>query len=141
MKIVVAIARILMGLVFLVFGADKVFHFFPQQPLPSGPAGQFVGAMIATKYLAFVGLCEAIPGLLLLINRFVPLALTIVGPVIVNILLAGFLMDHRGLVAAFVVTLLWFVVFYSVRSAFAGIFLARVPSDGSVRTDTIAAGR
>lgn len=141
MKIVVAIARILLGLVFLVFGADKLFHFFPQQPLPGGPAGQFMSALFVTKYLAFVGLCEAVPGLLLLINRYVPLALTIVGPVIVNILLTGILMVHAGLPSGIVVAALWFVVFFSVRGAFAGIFLARVPSAGIVRTDTIAAGR
>jgi hypothetical protein len=143
MKIVVAIARILMGLVFLVFGADKVFHFFPQQPLPPGPAGQFMNALFSTKYIAFIGLCEAIPGLLLLINRFVPLALTILGPVIVNILLTGVLMAHAGLPSGIVVTALWFVVFWSVRGAFAGIFQARVAA-GSARTgstDTIAAGR
>ena len=141
MKIVVAIARILMGLVFLVFGADKLFHFFPQQPLPAGPAGQFMSALFASKYIVFIGLCEAIPGLLLLINRFVPLALTILGPVIVNILLTGTLLVHTALPSGLIVTVLWFVVFYSVRGAFAGIFQARVASAGAVRVDTIEAGR
>lgn len=141
MKILVTVARILLGLMFLVFGADKLFHFFPQQPLPPGPAGQFMGALFVTKYLVFVGLCEAVPGVLLLINRFVPLALTILGAVIVNILLTGLLMAHAGLVPGLVVTLLWFVVFWSVRGAFAGLFVARVPSAASARADTIAAGR
>ena len=59
-------------------------------------------ALMSTKYLVFIGLCEAVGGILLIINRFVPLALTILGPVIVNILLTGALMDHRGLVPAIV---------------------------------------
>jgi hypothetical protein len=130
-----------LALQFLVAGGDKLFHFFPQQPLAPGPAGQFVSALTASKYLIFVGLCELLPALLLLVNRFVPLALTVLGPVIVNILLTGFLLDHRGIVPGLIVMVLWFVVFWSVRSAFAGIFLARVPSAGTVRTDTIAAGR
>src|SRR5580692_5282782 len=97
MKIVVLICRILLGLVFLVFGLDKFFHIFPQQPPPPGAAGQFMGALIGTRYIWFVGLCEVIPGILLLINRYVPLALVIVGPVIVNILLVGILMYQMAL--------------------------------------------
>ena len=141
MRIVNIAARILLGLLFLISGGDKLFHFFPQQPLPPGAAGQFMSALMSTKYLVFIGLCEAIPAILLLINRFVPLALTILGPVIVNILLTGLLMARAGLIPGLVVTVLWFVVFWSVRSAFAGIFQARVRSGETVHTDTIAAGR
>jgi putative oxidoreductase len=126
MKIVSAVARILLGLVFLVFGANKFHAFIPSGPLPAGVAGQFIGALFASKYLVAVGLCESVGGLLLLINRFVPLGLTILGPVIVNILLTGFLLDHRALASGLVVTVLWFVVFWRVRPAFQGIFQARV---------------
>ncbi len=128
MKIVAMIARLLLGLVFLVFGADKIVVFIPPGPLPAGAAGQFVTALTSTKYLMFVGLCESVGGLLLLLNRFVPLGLTILGPVIVNILLAGFLMAHQGLPAGIIVTILWFVVFSRVRSNFAGLFEARTQS-------------
>lgn len=125
MKIVTIIARILLALLFLVSGLDKLFHFFPPQPLPPGAAGKFMDALMSTKYLVFIGLCEAVGGILLIINRFVPLALTILGPVIVNILLTGALMDHRGLVPGIVVTVLWFVVFWWHRAAFAKILEAR----------------
>ena len=89
MKIVTMISRILLGLVFVVFGANKIVPFMPTGPMPTGVAGQFMGALVASKYLIFVGLCEALPGLLLLFNRYVPLALTLLGPVIVNILLVA----------------------------------------------------
>jgi uncharacterized membrane protein YphA (DoxX/SURF4 family) len=125
MKIVTMIARILLALLFLVSGLDKLFHFFPPQPLPPGAAGKFMDALMSTKYLVFIGLCEAVGGILLIVNRFVPLALTILGPVIVNILLTGTLMDHRGLVPGIVVTVLWFVVFWWHREAFAKILEAR----------------
>lgn len=125
MKVVVLICRILLGLIFLVFGLDKFFHFMGTPQLPPGPAGQFMGALFATKYIQFVGLCEVIPGILLLINRFVPFALTILGPVIVNILLVGILMTRMALGSGIVVALLWLLVFSSVRPAFAGIFQAK----------------
>jgi hypothetical protein len=67
-----------------------------------------------------------ISGALLLINRYVPLALTILGPIIVNILLFHSLMNPAGLGLAVFVTIFWDVVFVSVRSAFTGIFQARV---------------
>jgi putative oxidoreductase len=126
MKIVSAVARILLGLVFLVFGANKFHAFMPSGPLPAGAAGQFLGALSVSKYFVFVGLCESVSGVLLLTSRFVPLALTILGPVIVNILLTGCLLDHRALPSGLVVTVLWFVVFWRVHPAFDGIFQAKV---------------
>ncbi|SRR6266567_894301 len=125
MKIVVLIARILLGLVFLVFGLNKLYPFMPSGSLPTGVAGQFIGALMSTKYIMVVGLFEAVGGLLLLINRYVPLALCLLAPVIVNILLTNILMTPQGLAAGIVVTLLWLVVYLNVRSHFKGIFEAR----------------
>jgi putative oxidoreductase len=125
MKIVVLIARILLGLVFLAFGLNKIVPFMPSPP-PPGLAGQFVGALTASKYLVFVGLCESIGGLLLLSGRYIPIALTILGPIIVNILLVGLLLTPIALPSGIVVAILWFVVFWSVRPAFSGIFQQRV---------------
>ena len=84
--------------------------------------GQFLGAMFVSKYLLFVSGLQVISGALLLINRYVPLALTILGPIIVNILLFHGLMSPAGIGLAVFVTIFWGVVFVSVRSAFAGIF-------------------
>ncbi len=121
MKIAALIARILIGLVFLAFGLDKFFHFIPAQ-MPPGVAGQFAGILFSTRYLLIIGAIEAVTGLLFLLNRYVPLALTLVGPVIVNILIFGFLMSAAGIPPGIVVTVLWFIVFYYHRAAFAGIF-------------------
>ena len=82
--------------------------------------------MFVTKYLLFVFAIQLIGGVLLLVNRYVPLSLTILGPIIVNILLFHGLMNPEGLGLALFVAVLWGVVFASVRSAFAGIFQARV---------------
>jgi putative oxidoreductase len=125
MKILDNISRFLLGLVFLVFGLNGFLHFIPMPP-PGGVAGQFLGSMFVTKYLLFVFAIQLIGGVSLLLNRYVPLALTILGPIIVNILLFHSLMNPSGLVLALFVTILWVVVFASVRSAFAGIFQARV---------------
>src|SRR5207247_11328521 len=86
MKILTNVSRFLLGFIFLVFGLNGFLHFIPMPP-PSGIAGQFLGSMFVTKYLLFVFAIQLIGGVLLLINRFVPLALTILGPIIVNILL------------------------------------------------------
>jgi len=125
MKILNNISRFLLGLIFLVFGLNGFLHFIPMPP-PSGVAGQFLGSMFVTKYLLFVFAIQLIGGVLLLINRYVPIALTILGPIIVNILLFHGLMNPNGLGLALFVTILWAAVFASVRSAFAGIFEARV---------------
>jgi hypothetical protein len=125
MKILTHVSRFLLGLIFLVFGLNGFLHFIPMPP-PSGVAGQFLGAMFVSKYLLVVSGLQVISGALLLINRYVPLALTILGPIIVNILLFHSLMNPAGIGLAVFVTILWGVVFASVRSAFAGIFEARI---------------
>ena len=63
--------------------------------------------------------------MLFLVNRYIPLALTLIGPVIVNILLFHTLMAPSGLPPGLVVTILWFILFYRYRSSFAGIFQSR----------------
>jgi putative oxidoreductase len=127
MKIVSLIARYLLGLVFLVFGLNGFFHFLPMQ-MPQGVALQFAGAMAASHYMDFVFAVQLVGGILLLVNRFVPLALVFLGPVIVNILLFHSTMLPAGLPLALITAILWFLVFYSVRGAFAGIFLSKVPA-------------
>src|SRR6476646_9640639 len=125
MKILTHISRFLLGLIFLVFGLNGFLHFIPMPP-PSGVAGQFLGAMFVSNYLLVVSGLQVISGALLLINRYVPLALTILGPIIVNILLFHGLMNPAGIGMAIFVTIFWGVVFASVRSAFDGIFQAEV---------------
>jgi putative oxidoreductase len=125
MKIVVLIARILLGLMFFVFGLNKFYPFIPAGPLPTGVAGQFMGALVSTKYIMIVGAFETIGGLLLLINRFVPLALCLLGPVIVNVLIVGVLLTQQALGPGLVVAALWMLLFLRFRGAFAGIFQAR----------------
>ena len=129
MKINTVVARFLLGLIFLVFGLNGFLHFIPSSP-PSGTAGQFVGALFVSNYLVVVFLFQLISAVLLLINRYVPLALTLLAPIIVNSLLFHILMAPSGLSLAIVVTVLWVVVFLSVRSAFGGLWQPRVPAEG-----------
>src|SRR5438105_3456891 len=125
MKILGNISRFLLALVFTIFGLNGFLHFIPMPP-PTGVAAQFMGAMFVSKYLLFVFTIQLIAGVLLFSKRYVPLALTLLAPVIVNILLFHVLMNPASLGLAIFVTILWGVVFASVRSAFAGISKARV---------------
>jgi hypothetical protein len=129
MKILTVISRFLLGLIFLVFGLNGFLHFI-QSALPSGTAGQFVGALVASNYLVVVFLLQLVSAILLLVNRHVPLALTLLAPIIVNILMFHIMMAPSGLVLALVVTVLWCAVSLSVRSAFAGLLQQRVPAQG-----------
>jgi len=125
MKIATLIARILLGLLFLVFGLNGFLHFIPMAP-PPGLAGQYMGALFLSHYLVAVFLLQTIGGALLLANRFVPLALVLLGPVLVNILLFHALMAPEGLPMALFATVLWAILFYAVRRAFVGVLVQRV---------------
>ena len=125
MKIITLFARMLLGLVSLVFGLNGFLNFLNMGPMPTGLAGQFMGALILSHYYWVVAALQIAGGLLLLVNRFVPLALVLLGPVIVNILCYHVFLNHPGAVPAVVVTILWFIVFYANRQHFSGIFVQR----------------
>jgi uncharacterized membrane protein YphA (DoxX/SURF4 family) len=125
MRIVILIARLLLGLVFVVFGLNGFLNFLSMGPMPTGLAGQFIGALFLSHYFWVVAALQITGGLLLLVNRYVPLALVLLGPVIVNILCYHAFLNHAGAPLAIVVTLLWFVVFYGHRQYFSGIFVSR----------------
>jgi putative oxidoreductase len=125
MRTVSVIARYLAGVIFLVFGLNGFLHFIPLPP-PEGVAGQFMGALFVSHYLAVIFAVQVIAAVLLLVNRYVPLALAALAPVIVNILCFHALMAPSGLPLALVVAVLWALVFIDVRPAFAGLFQARL---------------
>jgi putative oxidoreductase len=127
MKIAALIARYLLGLVFLVSGLNGFLHFIPAQPMPPGPAGQFASALLASHYFIVVSAVQVAGGALLLVNRYVPLALVLLGPVIVNIFFFHLLMDRSGLPLAIVVVILWGILFLRHRQSFSGIFAQRTP--------------
>jgi putative oxidoreductase len=121
-KIVATIARYLLGLIFLFFGSNMLFHFLPNPPLPPGPLANFTGALAESHYIYALGFFQVAPAILLLINRYVPVALTVLAGMIVNIDLTHITMAPSGLPVAALVSILWLLVFLRVKSAFSGIF-------------------
>jgi putative oxidoreductase len=121
MRIAAIVARYLLGVIFLVFGLNGFLHFLPTPPMAAGPAVDFMVVMTSTHYMTVVFAVQLIAAILFLANRYVPLALTLIAPVIVNILIFHSLMQPAGLPPGVLVTILWIILAMSVRSAFAGI--------------------
>jgi putative oxidoreductase len=126
MKIVATIARYLLGLMFLVFGSNMFLKFIPMGPLPAGLAGQFTAALFAAHYFTVVGAVMVVSGLLLLVNRYVGLGLTLLGPVLFNILTYHLLLNPSGIGMGAFATLLWLLVAWEHRVVFARLFAARL---------------
>ena len=125
MRTAFAIARYLAGVIFLVFGLNGFLNFIPLRP-PGGMAGQFMDALYASHYLWVIFAFQVIAGVLLLINRYVPLAVAVLAPVIVNILVFHALIAPTGLPLALLVAVLWTVMFIDARPAFTGLFQSRL---------------
>ncbi len=126
MKISALIARILLGLIFVVFGLNGIHPFIPAGPMPTGNAGQFVAVLMQTHYALIVAFIQVIGGALLLANRYVTLGLVLLGPVIINIFLFHSLMEPKGLPLAVVVVILWFILAFQARRNLSGIFAPRI---------------
>jgi hypothetical protein len=121
------VSRILLGLIFFVFGTCGLLNLLPPPP-PTVPEGAmaFGVAMMKTGYLfQLVKGTEAVVGLLLLANRFVPLALTVLAPVMVNIISFHLLLEPSGLAVPLVALALAVHLTWTHRSAYQGLLSAR----------------
>lgn len=122
MKIAAWIARILLGLLFVVFGIDHWLHFIPIPPFEEGPAKQFFTVFATTHYLDLVKGCEVLGGLLVLTGRFTPLGLAILIPVTVNILafttLVAPMLNPPGMVALLLEVFLIYAHWDRVKGVF-----------------------
>jgi uncharacterized membrane protein YphA (DoxX/SURF4 family) len=126
MRVAAHIARYLLGAVFFVFGIDGFLGLIPLPPLPT-PAVEFMGAMIKTGYLLYVVKgTEVAVGALLLSGRFVPLALVLLSPVLVNIVLFhAFLNAPHELIMPLVLVALHLFLVWQYRAHYKGLFAAR----------------
>jgi hypothetical protein len=119
------VARLLLGAAFTLFGLNGFLHFLPM-PAPSGLAAVYMGGLAATGYMfPLIKGTEVVAGLLLLGNRFVPLALTILAPVVVNIVAFHAFLAPAGLGLPLVLTALGIYLAYTERAVFAPVLQAR----------------
>src|SRR5438552_13276876 len=114
MKIVILIARLLLGLISVVFGLNGFLNFLSLGPMPTGLAGQFIGALFLSHYFWVVAALQIAGGVLLLANRFVPLALVLPGPVIVNIICYHVFLSPSGAAMAGSATVLSLTLFHAI---------------------------
>ncbi len=128
MKILTLVARILLGLEFFVFGLNGFFHFIPMGAPPAGVAGIFMTTLTATHYFYPIAFLQALCGLLFLVNRYVPLALTLICPILVNILMFHALMAPTNIGPGILATVCWLIVYWAHRPAFKGIFAQKSPA-------------
>jgi hypothetical protein len=119
------VARVLMGVPFLVFGLNGFLHFLPTPPMPAA-AGAFVGALAASGYLfPILKSVEVASALLLLSGRFVPLALTMLAPVLVNIVAFHAALAPAGLAIPLVLLAAEIYLAWVHRDAFAPLLRAK----------------
>ena len=126
MKIAATVARYLLGLMFVVFGANGFLHFIPQPPPPSAAAAEFLAGLTHPPFAVGVFGLQVVCGLVLLAGRYIPLAIACLSPVLVNILLYHLSFEPKSIFIGLFASLLWLLVFLSVRANFAGIFQGRV---------------
>jgi uncharacterized membrane protein YphA (DoxX/SURF4 family) len=132
-------ARLLLGLVFLVFGLNGFLQFIPPPPAPD-KALALMGALAATGYMfPLIKSVEVIGGALLLSNRFVPLALAILAPNIVNIVLFHAVLAPGGLPVALFILALELFAAWSYRDAFAPMLRTRTAPRASTEAPTVTA--
>lgn len=127
------VARIVLGLIFTVFGLNGFFGFLPNPELPDG-AGAFIGALMGSGYFfPFLKLTETVCGILLLTNKMVPLALTVLAPVVLNIILFHIFLASafEAIVVPILCVVLLIYLAYSYRSYFSGVLTVNATADAT----------
>jgi putative oxidoreductase len=125
MKILILVARIMLGLPFFIFGLLKLFPNLHPMPMPTGDAGMLMGLMFVHGWLRMVGAAEVASGLLLLSGRFVPLALTIIGGIGLNILYFHFAFEPSGIYLPLFLAILEVILVFAYREYFRGVFAGK----------------
>ena len=121
MKKAQLVIRILLGLIVLIFGLNKFLQFMPTPPMPE-PAGEFMGALVATGYLmVVVAMVEIITGIMLLTNRFQPLALVLLFPVLLNAFLFHLFLAPAGIGGALVASAMNIFLFFANKESYNSI--------------------
>jgi len=140
MKTATIISRVLLGLIFVTFGLNMFLNFIPMPPPQEGPAREFMTALFMSHYVYVVGALQVVGGLFLLSGRWIPLGLTLLGPVIVNILCFHILMAPAGLPMALVVSFLALFLLWRYREYFAGLVKNGGPAISQLPRQTIVMG-
>ncbi len=131
------VARILLGLAFVVFSLNYFVPFLPEQAPPA--AMPFLGAFVGSGFLTLVKSLELAAGLLLLANRFVPLALALLAPILVGITWFHIQLEPSGLPIPLALVALEVALAWSYRDAFAPMLRARTAAR-PITTPKAAAG-
>jgi uncharacterized membrane protein YphA (DoxX/SURF4 family) len=121
------VARLLMGLAFFVFGLNGFLNFIPRPstPMPEG-AMAFSAALMKTGYMMpLIAGTQLLVGVLLLLNRFVPLALVLIAPVLVNIIAFHLFLQPAGIGPGAFLTLIEIYLALKYRNAYRPILTAR----------------
>ena len=122
MKKVVPFFRVALGLLFVVFGANKLLHFRPV-PLPPGDAGLYYSLLFRHHIMSVAAVVELTGGALLLLNRCVALGLSLLAPVVVNILLYHFFFDSSHIALGLGSALIEGLLIYAYRRSFTSLFM------------------
>ena len=125
MRVATSICRYVLGLLFVMFGANKWLHF-AAVAMPGGDAGTYYALLFRHHVMAIVAIFEVAGGLLLLSGRYIVLGLCLLCPVIVNILMYHLLFDSDRIMLAMVATCLEAFLLLVYRRAFAGVLQAKV---------------
>ena len=122
-----AVARFLMGLPMIVFGLNAFLNFIPQPKTPLAPGAMaFAGALAASGYMMqLIGITQLVSGLLLVINRWVPLALVLLAPFFVNSIAFHAVLEHTGLPMALIFCAIELYLAWVYRRAYATLLTPR----------------
>ena len=124
MRIAALTSRILLGSIFLTLGCNGFLGFLPSAPF-EGLAGQFLQALSESHYSLVISVFQVVAGSLLIVNRFVGLAIAVLAPIIVNILCFHLFMMPSGLALAILVAGIWGFLAYRHRHCFAAVLVSK----------------
>lgn len=126
MRLTSTISRILLGLIFTIFGLNGFLHFIPSPPL-DGLVLQFLTVLLASHFYVLIFGVQLVCGVLLLVNQYVPLALVTLAAVLANILTFHITMQPQGLPPALIAVALWILTALPLRAQFAPLLVRKTP--------------
>lgn len=124
MKNLTLITRFVMGIMLIVFGANKFFHFMPMPELSGGAANLMSAFVSAGYFMPILGVIMLLTGLSILFNKYSALMLLVMAPITVNILLFHLILDPVNMMMGVILGVLHVIMIFSFRKSYANLFLS-----------------
>ncbi len=126
MKTLTVISRLVLGIIYLVFGLDYFLHFIPYQPAHTGAAAALKNGLMEAGYIyPMMKTIQMVGGISLIVNRYTPFSAVVLFPISLNVFLFHTILAPSAWLMGVLLLLPNLFLGYAYRKYYSGMFVRK----------------